>query len=199
MSRQQLRRFLLLALIFFCAAMVGLVFFSRRAPGPQQIVEEIKMDADVALESFSYPESRDGVAQWTLEADSAHHDLQADATHLEGVRFHLFNGGQGGDILLTAQQGEAAIERRVVTVSGDVELHTAEGYQLTTARLNYQGEQGAQGMVQTDEPVSMRSAMLHLTGRGLSYDVARRRLKIPAQVRAVLYPQVPRDKRTMGE
>jgi LPS export ABC transporter protein LptC len=177
------RSLLALALVVLSAALVLTVSRNLQRSLPEELVTGEIGTADLALKKIDYTETRDGVARWTLQADSAAHQVGEGLTHIENIRL-TFLDPQRGDVVLTARQGTVVFDSREVTLVGDVQIEHAEGYTLTTERLRYHE---ADRLVETDAAVAMRSrAGMELTGRGLRFNVSDRRLHLLADVKGRL-------------
>jgi|LGOV01.1.fsa_nt_gb LPS export ABC transporter protein LptC len=188
-SRERLRYVLISVVIVFCSVLIVRVVFYDRAPTPADVIEGIVVEADVALREFSYTETEAGVAQWTLNADSAEHDFSEDVTIMKNVRLDVFNQGEAGDVHLTAKTGRANLSTRDVTVRGSVIITTGNGYQFESESVTFHGQASDDGVVVSDESVRITSQQLDISGRGLEIDLAHGTFLIKEDVTAVYLPQ----------
>lgn len=188
-TRERLRYLLISVVIVFCSVLIVRVVFYDRAPTVADVIEGIVVEADVALREFSYTETEAGIAQWTLNADSAEHDLTEDITIMENVRLDVFNQGEAGDVHLTSKTGRANLNTRDVSVRGNVIITTGNGYQFESESVTFHGQASDDGVVVSDDTVRITSQQLDITGRGLEVDLAHGTFLIKENVTAVYLPQ----------
>ncbi len=188
-TRERLRYVLISVVIIFCSVLIVRVVFYDRTPTPADVIEGIVVEADVALRKFSYTETEAGIAQWTLNADSAEHDFTEDITIMENVRLDVFNQGEAGDVHLTSKTGRANLNTRDVTVRGNVIITTGNGYQFESESVTFHGQASDDGVVVSDDFVRITSQQFDITGRGLEVDLAHGTFLIKENVTAVYLPQ----------
>lgn len=188
-TRDRLRYILISFVIIFCSVLLLRVVFYDRAPISEEIIEGIVVDADVALSEFSYTESEAGLAQWTLNADRAEHDLTEDVTIMENVRLNVFNQGEAGDVNLTGNTGRANLNTRDVMVRGNVIITTQNGYKFESESVTFHGQASDDGVVVSDDPVRITSQQLEITGRGLEVDLSQGTFLVKEDVTAVYLAQ----------
>lgn len=168
--------------------MIRVIYFDR-APDPTDVLKDMVVEADVALSDFNYTETEAGVAQWTLDADSAEHDFSEDVTVMDTVRLQVFNQGEAGDVHLTANTGRANLNTREVTVRGNVVVTTENGYQFESESVTFLGQASEDGVVESDEVVRITSEQIEITGRGLEVDLAKGTFLIKENVTAIYLAQ----------
>jgi LPS export ABC transporter protein LptC len=132
-------------------------------------------NVDLALEDLVYSKNRDGRRLWVLEARRAEHTLAGAVTRIDGLRMVFFDPKQG-EIVLTAEQGELQVRTNVV-------LTDHRGLSVRTRTLEYVDTDRS---LQTDDPVTILSGGLSVTGTGLRIDTEQRRMTVGGRVRAVL-------------
>ena len=187
--REYIRRFLVLAFVALCAVLLVFILFYERIAPMTEVIEDVVMEADVTLRSFNYTETVDGVAHWTLTADSAAHDFTTEQSVLKNVRMRLYDQQQLGDVVLTARFGTAHLPKQLVVAEGDVVIVSGNGYRLTTNSVIYRGMDSSAGVIVANEHVNITSAQLELAGTGLTLDVAKKTMTLEQNVTAVFYPQ----------
>jgi LPS export ABC transporter protein LptC len=172
-----IRNFLALLLVIGTGVLVVTVLHNQDRFSPGAILETVVPEADLALQRIHYTETRDGVRRWTLEADSAKHDVGEGVTRLENIHvaFHPENGADG-DMTMTARQGTVKIEQGELSVQGDVVVRSPEGYTVETDSLQYRE---TERQISTKDPVRLVSEGMEMTGNGMI-------LNIPAQTFVLL-------------
>ena len=139
-------------------------------------------NVDLALEDLVYSKNRDGRRLWVLEARRAEHTLAGAVTRIDGLRMVFFDPKQG-EIVLTAEQGELLPREDRVQVRTNVVLTDHRGLSVRTRTLEYVDTDRS---LQTDDPVTILSGGLSVTGTGLRIDTQQRRMTVGGRVRAVL-------------
>jgi LPS export ABC transporter protein LptC len=190
--REHIRRLLVLALLAVCAVLLVFILFYNRTSSPTEVLDDVVMEADVALQEFRYTETEQGDVKWTLTADSAAHDFTTEATRIENVRLQLFDQPQAGEVVLTSKSGTANLDTQVVHVLGDVVITTENGYRFESDSVTFYGNDSESGVITTEDPVHITSAQLDLSGAGMVLDAGKGTLKLKDRVSAIYYPQ-PRE------
>ena len=137
---------------------------------------------DLALEDLVYTKNRDGRRLWVVEARRAEHTLAGAVTRIDGLRMVFFDPKQG-EIVLTADQGEFLPREDRVRVRANVVLTDGQGTTVRTTTLEYVD---ADRSLRTDDPVTILSHGLTVTGTGLRIDTEQRRITVHGRVRALL-------------
>lgn len=175
------RSLLAMALVVLSAALALTVSRNLQRALPEDLLEGKVGSADLALQQIDYTETQDGIPRWTLQADSAAHEVSEGVTRIENIRLTFLDPKQG-DVVLTARQGTVIFDSREVTLTDQVVVQHPQGYTLNTERLQYHE---AKRLIETDAVVEMRSqAGLQLTGRGLKLNVDDMTLRLLADVKA---------------
>lgn len=176
------RSLLALALVILTGALALTVGRNLQRSLPEDLLNVQVGSADLALRQIDYTETQDGVPRWTLQADSAAHQVSEGVTRIENIRLTFLDPKQG-DVVLTARHGTVAFDSREVTLVDQVVVqHPRQGYTLNTERLQYH-EAGR--LIETDAVVEMSSkAGLHLSGRGMQLKVDDMTLRLLADVKA---------------
>jgi LPS export ABC transporter protein LptC len=163
-----LRNFLALLIVVGAAALILAVIRNHDRLSPGAIIETVKPEADLALRRIHYTETRDGVRRWTLDADSALHDMSEGVTHIENVRVAFHPENNGADTTLTARKGTVMIEKGELLVEGDVVVISPDGYTVETESLEYRE---AERQISTRDPVRLFSEEMEMTGTGMVLNI----------------------------
>ncbi len=166
-SRLNLRNLLAAAILVFAGILIVVAVRSFQGGRPEEILEHLPRNVDVALQQIHYTETRDGVRHWTLIADSAAHSV------VEGL----------GDVVMTARSGRFDVSERVLEAAGDVVVRSPEGYAFHTETARYRD---ADRTIRTEAPVRIVSDTMEVKGRGMRYSLEDQTLTILSEVVAHL-------------
>jgi LPS export ABC transporter protein LptC len=152
---------------------------------PQQLVELLPEDVELALQDLHYTHNEEGRKLWTLDADKAEYLKESSVAKLEDVRLIYFQTRSFGDVRLRADRGEMDQDSRQLDIWGDIVLTTENQEQFFTDRLHYDDQQR---LLSTEEPVRMVSPRLELTGTGMELDIERGYMLVKKAVRVQIQP-----------
>lgn len=175
------RRLLALAILTLSTVLTLVVIRNFRGGGPEEIVEALPGNIDLSLKEIRYTETLEGRKRWTLVADAADYRRQEQVSRVENIHLTFHDRGKGGDVVLTARQGEVKTDARVVEVWGDVVVKTAPGSTLFADRMEYRDRDH---LVRSAGPVRLEAEGLVLTGTGVRLDIETRRVEILDDVQA---------------
>lgn len=134
---QRVRRVLLLGLLVFVGALVGLYLFGRRPAGapPAADREQTPASPEVTIigNKFRYEVTEDGEKLFDIEADRLLSD-ESDLYILEGVKISM-RREDGREYSITADSGTYRLEVNEATLEGNVVLTGSNGLRLETEGL----------------------------------------------------------------
>jgi LPS export ABC transporter protein LptC len=187
-KKLNIRNLLGLLIIAGVLVLVLTVLRNQDRFSPGAVLETVAPEADLALRRIHYTETRDGVRRWTLDADSAQHDVGAGVTRIENIRvaFHPENG-DGADTTMTAREGTVRIEAGELFLLGNVVVQSPDGYTVETESLRYHE---AERQIRTSDPVRLVSEGMEMTGTGMILNIHEQTFTLLADVRATLAPQL---------
>ncbi len=170
-------------IVLMALSLAFTVLWNFRVGSPEEFLEALPKNVDLALKKIDYTETRDGVRRWTLIADSADYNVKAGTTVVQKVfmTFYDEKGQEAGT--LTAKKGEMQSDNTKVTVSGDVVVVSSRGYSFYSDQLDY--SDGAR-MLTTDSPIEIVSTRMKLTGTGLGLNVDTQAYRVLANVKATI-------------
>jgi LPS export ABC transporter protein LptC len=183
-----IRNILAFFIIVGVGALIMTVLRNQDRFSPGAVLETVKPEADLALQRIHYTETRDGIRRWTLEADSAKHDVGEGVTRIENIRvtFHP-ESGDGADTTMTASQGTVRIEEGELSVQGNVVVHSPDGYTVETESLQYRE---SERQISTHAPVRLVSEGMEMTGNGMILNIQEQTFVLLANVQAQLDGQL---------
>ncbi len=180
-----LRRLLAILILISIVALTTVIYRHLQQKNPEELLNMLPEDIDLALEDLHYTQNEEGQRRWTLEADKAEYQRDSNLAKLETVRLQFYKTEQFGDISLQADHGQLAQDTRQVDVWGNVILKAGRGDQLFTERLHYDDKIRR---LSTEAPIRFLSSQLELTGSGLQIDIDQGRMLVKEKVWMMLYP-----------
>ncbi|MDY0290763.1 MAG: LPS export ABC transporter periplasmic protein LptC [Desulfuromonadaceae bacterium] len=203
LTRQKIR-IILLGLIFMFSLGVGIVIFTHQGlEEKEDILEDIVIEADAALNRFVYTQIEDGQLKWDLEAEQGTHDAKRNITNLIDIDAEFFGETPNESVTMTADTAEAHLDEETIEARGNVIVTTASGYRLRTQVLEYskrprnagdnQENSEAGGVIYTAEPVAFEADKIRIQGVGMTYQLESRFLQIHSNVSARIFPDTKSD------
>ncbi len=180
-----LRHLLALLILVSVVVLTTVIYRHLQQQGPEEVLNMLPDDIDLALEDLHYTQNEDGQQSWTLDADQAEYQRDSSLAELEAVKLLFYGTGQFGDINLRADQGQLAQDTRQIDLWGNVVLNTERGEQLFTERLHYDDPLR---QLRTADSFRFFSPQLELTGTGLQVDIDQGRMLVKENVWMLLHP-----------
>lgn len=147
----------------------------RPAAGPRLLM---------SMDGFSFVQSEDGRIAWQMNAASA--DLYENKeARLKDISIVYNNPGRGEVRLLgeTGTMDTSTGNASVRSGARDVRVVTSDGYLLTTNSLFWRAQDR---VIRTADPFKLLGREIYLEGRGFFADMDLQKLKVEANVKAVL-------------
>ncbi len=174
-------RILLAGFILLLATLlIVLVVGNLRRDSTDVILDVVRQDSDLALRKINYTETQDGRRKWSIQADSATHDLKGRVATIENIRMVIYEQ-DGGDINVSSRRGRFDLENGLVTLLGDVTLKNASGQSILTEELEFDNKRN---LLLSEKSVKVVSNEMQLTGVGLRYDLGQGVLNLRSSVEA---------------
>lgn len=177
------RRLLGVGILLLAGTLAVVVVRNLRARAPEKIIAGLPGNIDLALKKINYTETRNGVKQWSLKADSAAHAANDGITRVQNIHMIFFAQGELGDVTLTAKRGQLLSNPKEVKVAGDVVVTSSRGFTLYTQHLLFHQ---TTNLIETDDPVRLVSERLVVTGKGMRMDVRKQALKLSSDVKTTI-------------
>ena len=146
-------------------------------------------DADLRIKDVFLTEDKKGVKSWELKAKWAKMYRKGNKTILEDLRVKVFVEGRK-PIHITGEAGELDNKNKNITIRGNVEVVSEEGFTLRTEELSWNNEQRE---IVTDRPVWISSRNFRLRGQGLRIKVDEERFWLQQKVTANMMPVAVKD------
>jgi LPS export ABC transporter protein LptC len=152
----------------------------RKIPSDQEAISKIaEGTADVRLEKIRFVEDKHGEKTWELEAKAIQQYQGQDVMVIEDVKVTIFTK-DGKAHVISGKEGKVHQDSRNVELIGNVQLTSAEGYQLRTQSVSYRH---AEKRVATSDPVEIEGDQIRVLGRGMVVDLEAKTFKILGQVK----------------
>lgn len=180
-----LKRLLLFAILVSVIVLSSVIWRHLDQQSPEEIIELLPDNIDLALENLHYTQNEEGRRRWTLDAERAEYLRDSNQAKLESVSLLYYQAGSFGDVTLKAHHGQFDQESRQLDVWGSVLVATEREEKLYTERLHYDDQQRR---LSNKEPFRWVSPQLELTGTGLQIDIDQGRLLVKRDVWALLTP-----------
>ncbi len=179
-----LRNILGFAILSMALLLALTVLRNFRGGTPEEILEALPENVDLALKKIDYTETREGVRRWNLIADSADYNVKKGTSAIQNVLMTFYNekGDEAGT--LTAQRGETESDSKMVSVYGDVVVTGVQGYTFYADQLDYSD---ASRVISTESPVRIVTERMELTGKGLHLNVDTQAYRLSSDVKGRLH------------
>ncbi len=157
-------------------AVVGFYLIKAGNEGPEDSppTDTVK-DESFRLKNIHYiQENPDGGAKWILDADEVR--FSEDRQYLSFNNFHLkLETENSFAIDLLGKNGSYDKTADEISLSGNLEGHTDNGYSIATDRIRYKQEKGH---LNTDGPVEITGPFFSVTGKGLHVNLNTETIKV---------------------
>ena len=121
------------------------------------------------MEGIEFEESRNGTKEWRLTAGrmvSTENDPDMLLDDVQG--FFFGKTGNREEARFKSRSGTYNTETRQITLTGDIVLEDAAGYEMRTNSLHYSA---AEKIMRTKTPVTVRGSNIEVSGNRLLYDI----------------------------
>ena len=174
-------RFLLAGFIVLLLALLVLTIVSNMRRSEVVVKEFLRSADDLSMQQLNYTETHDGVRKWTVQAETASHNLKQESAKLKMLTLTVYNPS-ASDLTVTSTTGELDLKNRQVLLRGDVVLKAASGETVYTDELLFID---SDKIVKTEHPVRLVADGYSVSGIGMHFDVASRNLILLSKVTAV--------------
>ena len=166
--RQLKGALLFIGILVLGSVVVLFVMHRQKAPSGQSGgVAVVKQKATISLEGVHHTAIKDGVKDWSLEAESADYRLEDSEAVFRTLHVTFFREGDG--VFLSAASGTWHKNSNDLDVTGHVMLKSRQ-YVLQTEKLTYIHEKR---MCVTEAPVTVSSEVFKITADNMKYDLGR--------------------------
>lgn len=143
---------------------VGLVRFHDLKKDPEAALALLPEDSDVSLNKIHHVATRDGVKEWTLDADSVRYKKSENKSILKGVKITFFLKN-GESVHVTGDDGVFLTDTKNMEISGNVVVRNGSN-EMKTERLRYDHKNRS---VSADTPIVVQGDGIRLTGNNMVF------------------------------
>lgn len=182
-GRKTLKR-LLAAFVLISIIALGGIFVANRwiqSSTPQEILEKIPEGATMAIGRIRQTATRDGIAEWTLVAESGRYDASSQAVELTELSVTYFLE-EDGDVELKARSGVLKTDTNSMKAAGNVSV-THAGYTLKTESLDYDHPSR---LLTTEAGVHIKGDGMELRARRMTVDLNTETARFGGGVKGIL-------------
>lgn len=167
-------------LLVFGLVVATFITYRKVSERPELLVSLLGDKAKLTLGAIQHTATRDGVKEWTLEAESARLIEERQQLWMENISVVYFLK-DGKEVYLTAEQGVLQTQSNDIDVAGNVVV-ISEPYELKTKRLSYRH---AERRIFSQAPVEIISTKSYLGADGLSFDMDSRTAEFAGNVEGI--------------
>ena len=175
----------LLIIILSAVGVIVSVFIGYRqiSTAPELLLTSIKEGANLSLGKIRQTATRDGIKEWSLEADSANYmeaENKVDLKKLAVIYFLEDNR----EVYLEADQGILQTDTNDIEFSGNVVIRNGE-YQMKTEHLNYDH---GQRIIICDQSIRIWGQDGEIKAESAEYDLNADKIVLKGNVVATVPP-----------
>jgi len=186
---KKLRSLLGIVILSCLGVMAFLVWHTIRSPEENPTARKAAEEtADLKLDRIHYLETREGMKEWELNADSASYFKEEGTILLQNVRATFF--GKDEEIYsLVGEKGKFNTQTKMIEVYDGVGIDSSHGYHVRTNRLTYLADKK---ILSTKDPVEIQGPDFFMAGIGMIVDLNQQRLRVLGEVVTTFTPQAIR-------
>lgn len=154
------------AIIIFTAVIMSFVFSRLKNPSSKPDSSGINPEATLSASSIKHESIKDGVKQWSLQADRVDYFEAGRIAEFTGAKASFFTK-DGHEAGLSAEKCRISAETGEIEAEGDVSL-TYFDHTITTAKLNYESKKH---IIESKEKVRVTGSRLNMTSEGFSLNL----------------------------
>jgi len=177
------RKLLGVGILLLAGTLAVVVIRNFQESTPEKIIAKLPGNIDLSLKQINYTETRNGIKQWSLKADSAAHAANGGVTQVQNIHMIFYAQGELGDITLTAKHGQLITDPKMVKVDGDVVIRSSKGYTLYTQHLVFHQ---TTNLIETNDPVRLVTEKLVVTGKGMRMNTRAHKLSLSSDVETTI-------------
>jgi LPS export ABC transporter protein LptC len=159
---------------------MGLVKFLHLKKDPAGVLALLPENSDITLNHIHQVATRDGMNEWTLDAESVRYQQPENKSIFKNVSvvFFLENGETAH---LTGSDGVLLTDTKDMEIAGNVVARTG-AHELKTDKLCYNHKSRS---ISTDTPIVVTGDGIHLTGKSMVFSFETEQAMVSGDVEAV--------------
>jgi len=159
---------------------VGLVRFHDLKKDPEAALALLPENSDGSLNNIHHVATRDGVKEWTLDAESVRYKKSENKSILKGVTITFFLKN-GESVQVTGDDGVFLTDTKNMEISGNVVVRNGSN-EMKTERLRYDHKNRS---VFTDTPIAVQGDGIRLRGNNMAFSFGSEQATVSGDVDAV--------------
>ncbi len=167
-SHTKMIKFLLIGIIAVIIGIIGLVYIHHhlKADNGELILSTIQKKADISMGTVHQTAVKDGIIQWSLDAESANFMATEKKALFQKVSA-IFFLKENNKINLSAQKGILETNTNNIEVTGNV-VATNKKYQIKTEKLQYKHNER---IIHTNELVTITGGSVNFSADSFFFNI----------------------------
>lgn len=166
--------------LMFAGLAVGLVRFHDLKKEPEAVLALLPESSDVSLNDIHHVATRDGVKEWTLDAESVRYNKAENKSILKDVTMTFFLKN-GESVHVTGDDAVFLTDTKNMEIFGNVVVRNGPN-EMKTERLRYDDQNRS---VSTDTPIMVKGDGIRLMGNNMAFSFASEQATVWGDVNAV--------------
>ncbi len=169
MKRSGMVKMVLCCMVSLMVVMLGfgLFKFHRVKKDPDAAMALLPENTDISLNQIHQISTRDGIKEWSLDADTVRFQKKENRSVLSNVSVTFFLK-DGGTVHVTGTEGVFLTDTKDIEIWGDVVVRYGQ-YTLRTEKLTYGHKTRS---VHTETPILLEGEGVFLSGNNMTFSFA---------------------------
>jgi len=179
---KKIKFLLVLLIIVTLGAVISIFMYNRLMSSPSgKLLKAIQSEANVAINNVRQTAMRNGIQEWTLDAESAFL-LQAEKKALFKTPKLVFFMEGSDKVFLSAEEGVLWTDTNDLDVSGEVVVKHND-YELNTEKLHYEHKKR---IIWSDAPVEIFGDLFQFTADSMTFTLESNETRLKGNVKGIL-------------
>ncbi len=173
-------KIVLYCLIGVMVAGIGFARYHHLREEPRALLSLLPKNTDVSLNHIHHVATRDGVKEWTLDAESAQFQRADNKTLFKDISVTFFLN-DGKTLHLNGRDGILMTDSKDMEVWGDVVVRNS-GYEFNADKLLYEHKSHT---ISTKTPIVIKGNGMEVTGDSMTFNLQTEQVMVQGRVKAV--------------
>jgi len=170
----------LYCLIGLMVAGIAFVSYHHLREEPKALLSALPKNTDVSLNHIHHVATRDGVKEWTLDAETAQLQKADNKTLFKDISATFFLN-DGNTLHLNSRDGVLMTDSKDMEVWGDVVVRNG-GYEFNAEKLLYDHKSHT---ISTKTPIVIKGKGMEVTGDSMTFNLQTEQVMVLGRVIAV--------------
>lgn len=186
-GQKRIKILLLFTMLFVFGVVIAVFIGYRTVSNPEEMIlsSVIQDDATISIERIQQTSTKDGIKEWSLDADSAQFDENKKQAVFNGLSV-VFYMQDGQTVRLTARKGYLNTETRDMSIQGDVVADDGD-FRMKTEHLDYKHQRR---LLKAPKPVQISGISFHLNAETAQYDLISNKSTFIGNVEGVIFDRI---------